>query len=147
MTWTDLFKLVSEEAIRFAADTDNLMVAHAAKGAPVVDGTLAVEKALRANVDASVRHFARHRDWPGMPYNEAYLLKKRLIAAVYILGAMITPDLSANPEGGPPIVPDLPESFEEETQIEWILIHVWHGVAAAHWETQLRMRWGDQKIP
>jgi hypothetical protein len=135
MKWLALMNLISVESDRFAAapipqlpkckDNEELLEAHKK-----------AELEWRVRVDASIRQFARHRQWPNACANEQYFIEQRLAAAFYVAGYLACPGNNATS----PIFPEAPQSFLDEDQIEWILIHGWSQVGWRMWIAHQRIR-------
>ena len=95
------------------------------------------ELAIRPEIDAIVRTFARNHRWPDiLSVNEQYFIGQRLIIGFIICGYLATP----NAGGHDPVFPQAPESFADEDQIEWLLISGWSSVGWRFWLNHQRTR-------
>jgi hypothetical protein len=138
MKWLTLLNLMAAEAQRFenaplpvlrpCKNHDELLTEHQR-----------AEIESRAQVDASVRMFSRERHWPAkLSKNEQYFLQQRIVIAFIFSGYLACPKKNETN----PILPEAPDSFGDEEQIEWLLIDGWHSVGWRMWLSHQRIRLG-----
>ena len=87
------------------------------------------ELSHREDVDAAFRAFSRSGRFPDFSTTEKYFVWQRLDFAVWIGLALAAPDET----GEKSILPDPPESFDTEEQVEWLLIWAWRVPGYRYW--------------
>ena len=137
MKWMSLLTLIAAENERFG-DAPLPSLRPCTHPKELLDEHKRAEAELRPSVDAAVRLFARERRWPSLSGNERYFIQQRLAVAFFIAGFLATPDKS----GKNPILPEPPDSFADDDQIEWILISGWHTAGCRMWFGHQRIRIG-----
>ena len=89
------------------------------------------ELLLRESVDAAVRAFSRSGSWPtNLSGREKYFLCQRIEFAIWVALALAAPGSDDGTTGG---LPDPPEHFEKDDQIEWLLIWAWRVPGHKFW--------------
>ena len=101
--------------------------------APVPDEELralleSIERNHREETDAAVRAFSRSGKLPELSGNERYFLARRVDFAAWLLLA-----LSVQDENGNSIVPAPPQNWQQEDQVEWMLIWAWRTPGCRVW--------------
>ncbi len=86
----------------------------------------------REDVDAAFRAFSRSGQFPELSSTEQYFVGQRLSFAVWVTLALAAPDET----GDKSILPDPPESFDTEDQVEWLLIAAWRVPGYRYWVEQ-----------
>ena len=89
-----------------------------------------IELSQREGVDAAVRAFSRSGRWPtNLTGPEKYFLSQRIEFAVWVTLALAAPDET----GERSIVPNPPPEFEQDEQVEWLLIWAWRVPGVKFW--------------
>ena len=136
MKWLALLNVMAAEAQRFE-NAPLPVLRHCTNHTELLAEHQREEISSRSQVDASVRRFARDRHWPtGLSTNEQYFLQQRIVIAFIFSGYLACPKKNETS----PILPEAPDDFGDEEQIEWLLIDGWHQVGWRMWLSHQRIR-------
>jgi hypothetical protein len=91
-----------------------------------------LELRMSADIDASVRAFARQQQWPKISPKESFFLYHRFEFGSLVADSLATPEKSA-PAPRPSIFPNPPESFWQDSQLEWLLVSAWEYAGRRFW--------------
>jgi len=93
---------------------------------------VSLESQMSADLDASIRVFARTHQWPEISAIESFYLHVRIQFGLVVAEALATPDTSKpKPQGS--VFPSPPQIFSLEDQLEWLLICAWNNIGRKSW--------------